>query len=363
MVVEEQSELLAEAGHEVRIFRRDSDDHIGGKTYPLRSAVTTLTGFGPSPLKEIEDFKPDIVHIHNLFPNFGTNWLQDLQVPFVSTLHNYRPLCANGLLFRDGAVCMDCPSGRPMSAVKHRCFHESRFATMPLAMRNARGLERNPVFNRSAALIFLNHHAAGQFKRFGAPPNRIHVIPNGLRVAQPASTESLQEKWFTAGRLDEAKGIAQLVACWPESEMIDVAGEGPERSRIEEMRHPGVHLLGDLARHALIAKLATYKGVLIPALSPEMQPTIAIEAIALGVPVIARRGNAAADLVEATGIGATYSTKAELCQALEQVALYRTRYSQQAQMIFKENFTPEVWLGRILTLYQACIDEGPRTAA
>jgi len=35
----------------------------------------------------------------------GSNWLKRWSGPLVATLHNYRPACAAGTLFRDGKVC------------------------------------------------------------------------------------------------------------------------------------------------------------------------------------------------------------------------------------------------------------------
>ena len=45
----------------------------------------------------IEEFAPDIIHVHNLFPLltpavYDTYW--DAGVPVVQTLHNYRIICA-----------------------------------------------------------------------------------------------------------------------------------------------------------------------------------------------------------------------------------------------------------------------------
>ena len=81
-----QAASLRAQGVDVRIIaaRTDALESNGG--YKLRSAVTVTvtvaTGSGLSPLKGLEEFRPDVVHVHNLFPNWGTGWLDRWEGPF-----------------------------------------------------------------------------------------------------------------------------------------------------------------------------------------------------------------------------------------------------------------------------------------
>lgn len=82
VVVGAQAAALRAQGVDVRIIaaRTDALESNGG--YKLRSAVTVATGSGPSPLKDLEEFRPDVVHVHNLFPNWGTGWIDRWEGPF-----------------------------------------------------------------------------------------------------------------------------------------------------------------------------------------------------------------------------------------------------------------------------------------
>jgi hypothetical protein len=72
----------------VRIIAARTDALVSNGGYKLRSTVTvtvtvaTGSGSGPSPLKDLEEFRPDVVHVHNLFPNWGTGWLDGWEGPF-----------------------------------------------------------------------------------------------------------------------------------------------------------------------------------------------------------------------------------------------------------------------------------------
>jgi hypothetical protein len=68
-VVLNEVDALRRAGHEVALFAAHTDELEGEVFYKLRSGMRVATGYGRNPLKAINDFSPDVVHVHNLFPN------------------------------------------------------------------------------------------------------------------------------------------------------------------------------------------------------------------------------------------------------------------------------------------------------
>ena len=62
-------------------------------------------------------------------------WRPTRRMPVVQTLHNFRMLCANALLFRDGVVCTDCV-GKSVPDRWHRSWLLSR---QPGGQRNRHG--------------------------------------------------------------------------------------------------------------------------------------------------------------------------------------------------------------------------------
>jgi hypothetical protein len=118
VVVTAQVQALRAAGHDVRLVAQYSDERLQRRRYPAEAAVTVITGLGPDPSAELTAFAPDIVHVHNLFPNFGTRWLERWPGHLVATLHNFRPMCVAGSLSRDGEVCTLCPDGDRWASLK-----------------------------------------------------------------------------------------------------------------------------------------------------------------------------------------------------------------------------------------------------
>ena len=104
--------LLLARGHEVTLIEADNDA-IAGALAKVRTALATP--YNPARrrwiAREVRRTGAQIVHVHNAFPRFSPSVLDgaaDAGAGVVQTLHNYRAICANGLLLRDGGVCEDC---------------------------------------------------------------------------------------------------------------------------------------------------------------------------------------------------------------------------------------------------------------
>ena len=78
-----------------------------------------------------------MVHVHNFVPFLSPSVYyacNEAGVPVIQTLHDYRLICPNGLLFRDGKVCEECV-GRSFAwpAIEHACYRGSRADSASIA--------------------------------------------------------------------------------------------------------------------------------------------------------------------------------------------------------------------------------------
>lgn len=354
-MVHEQVEALVEAGHDVLLVARRTDEDSRQFQYALRSAGRVISGRGPDPTVELRTFAPDIVHVHNLFPNFGTRWLRSWGGPIVATLHNFRPLCANGLLFRDGEICEKCPTGSPWSAIRHGCYHGSRLASIPLAVRNASGAASDDVLSRADALVCLSAQSASHYRRLTALELPVYVIPNGMDVPPPAAAPP-NGRWLVVSRLTPEKGVRELAAAWPAGEQLDIAGAGPESEAIRDLGRTGVTLLGNRDRTDLLAAMPAYEGLVFPSRCREMQPTVLTEAIANGLPIVALSGSAGESVARVAG--AEYSDGNSLKRALGDVRRDRPRLSARVRALYESDFTRERWIRSLTDLYSQVTNGG-----
>lgn len=354
-MVREQVDALAAAGHDVLLIARHTDEDSRQLLYQLRSAGRVITGRGPDPMDDLRTFAPDVIHVHNLFPNFGTRWLRTWPGPVVATLHNFRPICANGLLYRDGHYCEECPTQSNSAAVRHGCYHGSHLASIPLALRNARGPASDDVLARADALVCLSTQSAETYRRLTGLNLPIHVIPNGidLPIVNHAKPNG---RWLVVSRLTPEKGVSELTAIWPSHEHLDVIGTGPEASAITALDDAGIHYLGSRDRREILDQMPSYLGLVFPSRCMEMQPTVLVEALASGLPIVALAGSAGEATAALAGAGAVYSDAATLEAALTSVRGRRGALSDRARRVFSDIGDRRRWSERLVALYQSLLE-------
>jgi glycosyltransferase involved in cell wall biosynthesis len=367
LVVQLQAEALANAGHEVRIIGRNSDDFLEDRMYALKAALTVATGRGPSPLREIEEFQPDIVHVHNLFPNWSTSWVKEVGVPLVVTVHNFRPVCAAGTLLRDGAYCELCPTRGSHHAIKHSCYRDSTIATIPLAIASRKS--RTPVlFEHADALVFLSERSRETYLSLGLSfDEKFHVIPNFVNRPEPEASETAVREapyWIFVGRLSEEKGLLNLIRHWPTGYRLEVVGSGPQE---EECRRAAagkeISFHGQQDRETVAELMSGAIGMVFPSVWFESAPsTVYVEALALGLPVLALSGNTVADDVVEFGTGISVDSWEGIEDALQNIELNRLELSRAADARFQQRFTQQVWSAEMLPLYEGLTRNGSCSA-
>lgn len=370
VVVAAQLEALSAAGHDVLLIGRETDreqEHLSA--YPVRAAWRTLTSRGPDPAPLLRRFAPEVVHVHNTVPNIGLQWLPRWDGPVVHTLHNYRPLCANGLLFRDGRFCSDCPDGKPWSAVQHGCYRDSRVYSLPIAARNARGLAANQLLQRSDALVVLSEAARQIYLDYGVPPARLRLVPNGIRRVHAGVTEGpTQPRWLAVGRLRAEKGFEELLRSWPEDEPLDIIGDGPQRGELQAMAPRGVRLLGSMPADQVRSAMSNYSALIFPGLAIESAlPLVASEALEASLPVVFGAGHRQSDELIAAGVARAARWEAPpgdpqgITAALAWVREGGQALRATARAWYDDHLTEEGWIERLTELYRETASGGRRT--
>ena len=357
--VTRQAAALAEAGHEVTVVARRSDDFINQKLYKYRSAWTVATGAGPDPTELLNEFQPDIVHVHNLFPNWSTNWLKRLDFPVVATVHNFRPVCAAGTLLREGKFCDLCPTKGSGHAVKHSCYQASRLATIPLAIASRKG-GPSPVLDRADAVVFLSDRTKTLYESFGLNlAEKSFVIPNfvGRSDFGPQSSNvSETQRWIFVGRLSEEKGIVPLIRHWPNDIPLDIVGNGPEEIRCEEEAEGKTIVFhGQLDPKEVKVLLQNARGLVFPSICSENSPLVYLESLSNGLPTLALEGNSVADDVKLFGTGVAIPSLENLLAGIQNLEGRHEDYSLAAIRRFENRYSAPVWLSDIERVYEQAI--------
>lgn len=298
-VVDAETALLRHHGHEVLAYERHNDE------LPTQSAGRVLLDslWSTRSRRDLRalaaSFRPDVVHVHNSFPLISPSIhaaAHELGLPVIQSLHNFRLLCPQATLLRDGRACDECIGRVPWPAVRHRCYHgslaHSAGVALMLQLHRLRGTWQRDV----SLYLALNRYCAETLVRGGLPQARIRLKPNFVDL--PAPPPGDRAGLLFVGRLSPEKGTALLAAAAarrPPVPPIQVIGDGPERARLAD--RPGLQLLGEQPADAVLRAMQRAAALVLPSLAAEAFPRVLVEAYACGLPVIASRAGALPELV------------------------------------------------------------------
>ncbi len=348
-------DALQEAGHEVTLISRRTDEDEGDPGYRLRTAFRVATGAGRNPLAELEKFGPDIVHVHNVFPNYGTRWIAQWPGPVVVSLHNFRTMCSNGLFYRSGGACTDCVRAGNFQAVRHACYRGSRMATAPVAL--GRRQAARDLLDGASRIVTTSESFDRVLQQQAGRPLPTVVIPN-FGAGEPQSPLPTHERsgWVAMGRFSAEKGFGELVRDWPEGPELVLIGDGP---LVEELKQAigdrRIELRGVLPIAELRTVLPAFTGLVLPSRWFEAAPQVVVEASRVGLPIIAFEANGVAELVHASGAGAVYRDSESLMAALSHVEGRLSEFSESSARMFEVQWRKERWIERIEALYTSLL--------
>ncbi|MGE7388462.1 glycosyltransferase [Streptomyces sp. NPDC004126] len=371
-VVDQEVELLRAAGHRVELFERRSDD-IGAMPLPAKAALPLLVPWNPGVRKELaarlRAGRPDVVHVHNVFPLLSPAVLAacaDAGVPAVATLHNYTQVCPPGTLQRDGRPCTECVGATPLPAVRHGCYRGSRAATVPLAV--SLSVNRRRWWSGVERFLCISAAQREVLVRAGMPAGRLAVKHNF--VPEPGvRREGAGEQLLYLGRLAEAKGVRLLMAAWDELAAaggvgvpLVIAGTGPLEAEVtawaagrDDVRYAGLYD-PEQCRRAVARSVA----VVAPSTWLEAFGLVVVEAMAAGVPTVAAGHGAFVELVEdgVTGLLHRPGDSASLASCIRRITADPARNQEMGRAgrrRYEQGFSPQVGLERLLEEYRAAV--------
>ncbi|HEU4319412.1 MAG TPA: glycosyltransferase family 4 protein [Acidimicrobiia bacterium] len=307
-LVEDELELLRGRGHEVHQLIFSNPDDVVGSAASLAVAPWNSTSRARV-AAAVRDFKPDVMHVHNTwFRATPAVFRVESDVATVMSLHNFRLLCVNALLFRSGATCTDCVGRGPWRGVAHRCY---RTGFVPsLAAAATISLHRTvDTWSRVDRYVALTEFVRDIHVQGGVDPSRISVFPDfaddpGHRPRPPSRSDYV----MYVGRLSIEKGVDTLVEAWLRGPLADlrlvVIGDGPERARLESIGAANVEFRGHVDREEVTDLMMGARALLLPSRCFEGgQPRVLLEAMGCGLPVVVSDLGGMAETLENGRVG------------------------------------------------------------
>ena len=228
-VVQGQKALLEQYGHDVCLFTRSSAAIPSMFLGKLRAFFSGI--FNPFARHAFNNFlqihRPDIIHIHNLFPLLSPSILLKCHVqrrPVVMTVHNYRLICPNGLFMTGGKICERCAGGREYWCVWNSC--EGNFMkSLGYALRNYSARFLQCYLKNVTCYAALTYFQRTKLIDEGYPSEKIFVIPNMTDLTAKTETEVGNFIGYV-GRISPEKSVDTLISAAYKCENIPFIAAG-----------------------------------------------------------------------------------------------------------------------------------------
>jgi len=369
---ESEVRLLRDYGHEVIEFvvHNDElkDDSVVTK---LRSAVDTI--WNRHQKRQIEaiiaECQPDVMHCNNIFPQLSVSVYSaagQAKLPIVQALRNYRAICVNSFLFRDSRVCTECLGKRfAWDGVRHTCYRDSRLASTVVAAMQVTNRWQAAWGNKPDLYFTPSAFARQVYVDHGFPPESVMVKPNFIDPDPGMGTGEGGYAIFI-GRLSPEKGLDTLIRAWqttPHLGPLKIVGDGPLRQAAEAQAagNENIEFLGQLGHDQILRLVGDANILIMPSQWFETFGRTIAEAYSRGVPVIASRLGAMAELVEPGRTGFLFepSNHHDLAEQVNRYYsldnLERQNLRTNARQRYLELYTPAATYQIQMKIYETAI--------
>ncbi len=330
------------------------------------SYITGLNGYfnvinTKSFLKQLDEIKPDLIHLHSLCDNFVNidmlfEYIIRNRIPVIWTLHDNWPFtgrCAQNRCSKWQEGCGNCP---------HRDYYPGT-----LIFDHSRAVlnKREKLYNRLQDLTIVTPSAwLGNLvhRSIFGDHYPVKVINNGidLSIFKPVDSDfrkryGIEDKFILLGVAyywDESKGLdvfIELSERLPDNYQIVLVGTNDEIDRVLPENIISIHRT---ASKEELVEIYSSADLFVNPTRDENFPTVNIEAIACGLPVLTFETGGSAEIIDET-CGASVATGDIDAMEKEIIRINETRpFTKQACLKRASNYRMEDKFREYVELYE-----------
>jgi len=367
-VFENEYKLLVKNENEVEklLFSNDSIHtaldklKVGISSIYSKNSAETLR-------EKIHSFKPDIIHVHNFFPVASPSIFyvaDELNVPIVMTLHNYRLVCPNALLFRKNEVCEKCIDKKfPLAGVLNGCYRDSKVQSFALALMSYVHKKKKTWNTKVSKYIALTSFAKEKIlhSSLGLDVQQVVVKPN---FVEDFGFDYEKEDYFLfVGRLSVEKGISLLLNAFKGSDKkLIIIGAGPLEEEVKKatLENNNIVYLGFRDKEFIMQKLKKAKALVFSSIWYETFGMTIIEAFSAGTPVVGANIGSPNEIIKDNQNGLIYKVNdlESLKEKIESIDKDDKVYKSlcvEARKSYETLYTPEQNYKQLMSIYTSVI--------
>jgi glycosyltransferase involved in cell wall biosynthesis len=363
--VEADLRLLRSAGIAVETLFTTSDSISTGR---FRDATAVMTLFGSAQAdrfvrRAVRERGANLLHVHNPYPLISPSVIKaakEVGVPVVATIYNYRLVCAKGTFFRNGEICTLCMGHRwAWPSVVHACYQRSHLKSAAIA--SAMTVHAG-AWRMVDCFIAVSPFVGEFLERMGVAEDRIRVRPN-LPSFSGSPSDSSGSGVLYAGRLEPDKGVELLLAAWDRlpvdsTRPLIIVGDGSSRDSVAgaAKRRRDIRYVGVVPQSAVGELIDQTAATCIPSIWYEGLPTIFVQALARGRPVVTTSVGSLGRAVD-TAVGWVAEPAVEpLAAALQEARGADDMRGRRARALYEREYSETVGLERLRAIYDECLN-------
>ena len=374
--------LLEQNGHEVAVFSMHYPSSIESKysnywpseisfstKSPMRLIASLFRPFGTTEVESkwntlLNDFKPDIVHLHNIHSQLSpiiAKLAREKNIPVVWTLHDYKLLCpAYTFMDSSAAICEDCLKN-PDSVIAKSCIKGSKLASYlgyyESKKWNLARLENYTRFFIAPSLFMKSKMVQGGYRE-GKILQLYNFADNDKfnnRIIKSRSTDVIY-----VGRLSREKGVETLCQAFLKTKegILTIIGDGSEKEILEKSYlSDRIRFLGFQPWNVIKDYLSQASFMVIPSEWYENNPLTMIEAFALGTPVLGANIGGIPELIEENKNGMIFQSGdiSDLKEKIDEMLLKNDWDYEDISREASRKFSESNYYQRLLDLYQTAL--------
>ena len=242
----------------------------------------------------VDEFDPDLIHIHNFFPLISPSVFfrrSRKTIPVVMTLHNYRLVCANAMLFRKNDICEKCVKKKiPLMGILYKCYRNSALQTLTVVLIVAFHKFIGTWKNRVNKYICLTEFQKRKIleSSLNLKEDQIEVKTNFV-FDQGFEIYKRNSFYIYVGRIDIEKGVETIVEAFRGTEYkLKIIGQGSNQEYIKNIceSNENIEFLGARDHGFVMMQMKIARGLIFPSKIYEGFPMVITEALSCGTPVI-----------------------------------------------------------------------------
>lgn len=386
------SQALVKAGHDVAVFAMEHPNNLKtpfAKYFVSQIDFNNLTWWQkistPGRViysleakrkfkKLVEDFQPEIIHIHNIYHQISPSILdvaKRYKIPVVMHLHDYKLICPNYQLFAHGHLCEACRPDKYYQCVKNKCFKNSRSQSLLAATEMTIHHKILKIYEKNIkAFIAPSQFMKNKISEFNWPSNKISVVTNpyseNLNNILPIDNNNPGNYLLYFGRLSIEKDIQTLIlAAHNLGRNLKIVGRGPEEKNLKKMaadlpkNTAKIEFLGFKDNGDLQTLINNSEAIIIPSICYDNMPLSLLEALNMGKIVLASRIGGLPEIIKDGENGFLF--EAGNLDSLQEKILNLDKINKvkirEAAFKSVQKFSPQNNLEAVIKIYQHVLNE------